>query len=859
MRRQSLNGLWTLRPVGSSEAVPGRVPGCVHLDLHAAGRIPHPFAAGSLERIAWVAEGDWEYERTFAVDPALWDEEHVELVCAGVDTVAEIFLNGERLGETRNMFRTYRWAVRERLRPGPNTVRIRLRSPLAEARSQHAARPLPALWNPGTAALRKVPAHFGWDWGPPLPTIGIWRGVALEGFSGARLAEVRIRQEHRPDRVALHLQVQAQIQTAEDLTLTVTVGDPEGRRIRAERRLAALTTALTLEIPEPLRWWPNGLGPQPLYTVAVALEAGGRLLDRRVEAIGLRTLALERRPDRWGESFAFVVNGVRLFVRGANWVPAALFPDLDRGRRMADLLRSAAAVGMNMLRVWGGGGYEEDRFYALCDRLGLLVWQDFPFACMLYPLDDPAFLEELRAEVRENVRRLRHHPSLALWCGNNEIEMLWPLWRWQWRGRGKDLACLAEAHERFFYHLLPEWLQEEDPDRPYWPGSPSSGRFLEAVGDDRRGDVHLWRVWHGLAPTTHYRKRIPRFVSEFGVQSLPALETLQAFARPGEPASVDQALRERQRSPGGNMRLGYYLAERFRTPARREDWIYLTQIVQAEAVRAAVEHWRRHRDRCGGALFWQLNDLWPAVSWSSIDVTGRWKALHYAARRFFDPVLLSVAVEGPRVALFLINDTREAWTGSIHWSLETFTGEVLAEGHLPAEAPPLSVQTVGRFSFAPHLRRHRRALAFIAERWRGERLESRQVALFAPEKDLPLPDPGLHVTATVCGEVLEAEVRAQALARFVALDLPGVDVRFSDNFFDLPAGRAVRVHGRLPPGWAAPAPQALRVRSLADVRPAGPRWLDRARRLALRLSPGGLAAALAMRLLESRVRSEARW
>ncbi len=840
MHRQPLNGTWLFRPAGASEWLTGQVPGSVLRDLLALGRIPDPFLGDHLSQVAWVAERDWEYRRAFSLDPALARAERVELVCAGLDTLAEVFLNGERLGEVRNMFRSYRWPVRELLRPEGNLLTIRLRSPLPFIRAQHRRRSLPALWNLGTAHLRKAPSHFGWDWGPALPPMGIWREVALEGFSIARFADLHIRQRHEAGRVTLILQARIERWADHPLSLKVSLHDPEGHVARWEFPAREEQIAVEIPIERPHLWWPNGLGGQPLYLLEAELWAGEHRLDGRRELLGLRTLALHREPDAWGESFVFVVNGVPVWIRGANMVPPDARSAYVETERLEHLVRSAAAVGMNMLRVWGGGGYGDDRFYALCDRYGILVWQDFPFACMLYPLDEPGFLEEVQAEVIENVRRLRHHPSLALWCGNNEIEMLWPLWRWQWKRHPKELARWAVAHQRFFYELLPEWVRAEDPDHPYWPGSPSSGVFRQEVNGDRRGDAHLWHVWHGLAPTSAYRDRIPRFVSEFGLQSLPSKETLRAFG-PREDWDLRRpTMRRRQRSPGGNERLLYYLVERFWIPRDFEDLAWLTQVVQAEAVRIAVEHWRRHRDRCGGALYWQLNDAWPAISWSGIDVYGRWKALHYAARRFFAPLAFSVDVQGDRAEALVFNDTPQPWEGSIRWSLETFEGRSLAAGAAEVHAPPLRTTPAGRLEIGAFLRRHGRALALVVE-WESQRPgqpAALQVALFAPEKDLRWPDPELQVTCQAHGEEMEIVLRARALARFVTLSVEGAEVLFSDNFFDLPAGRAASIRCPLPPGWTPEAfAQNLRVRSLADVRPGGPRWRDRLLRRFLSLSP----------------------
>ncbi len=858
----SLSGPWRFRQIGREEWLPASVPGEVYTDLLAAGRIPDPFVGMNETAVGWVAEQDWEYRREFIVTADLLAQERVTLVCTGLDTLAELTLNGHPLGTADNMFRTYRWEVKPWLVEGANTLTIVFRSPTAWTRRRYAERPLPAAMNRGAAYLRKAQYHFGWDWGPVLPTCGIWRDIYLEAASVARLADVRLRQHHRAGQVEIEATVTLERISDLPCRVMITVFSPTAEVVGQTIAFpAGASVTARIPVPDPQLWWPAGYGEQPLYKVEVVVRPDLRspvpaadLIDSASYTIGLRTVELRREPDAWGQSFTFAVNGVPIFARGANWIPADAFPTRVSAERLDRLIGSVAAANMNMLRVWGGGYYESDTFYDLCDRRGILVWQDFMFACAVYPLDDPEFVENVRAEVAQTVRRLRHHACLALWCGNNEIEVMWPVFRIRQPAVGR----LAAAHADFFTRLLPGWVQAEDGDRPYWPGSPSSGGFLTQVGAtpnaDSHGDTHLWNVWHGLQPPEHFRSRPTRFCSEFGLESLPPLETVAAFAGAPDRHLHSPTLRHHQRSPGGNDKMLYYLTDRFPVPSDFADLVYLTQIVQAEGVRIGVEQWRRNRPRCMGALYWQLNDCWPALSWSSLDYFGRWKALHYAARRFNAAVALSLEVVGHRVTACLSNETRHSWRGVLRWSLETFAGEVVEGGEEPAAAAPLTAAPLRRFDFAGRLReRDRRNLVFVAELWQGESQIGRQIALFAAERDLRLPDPGLtaEVMAGTSDDEMVIAVRSRALARFVMLALAGADVVFSDNFFDLPGQRTAFVSCRLPAGWtAADGRQALRIRSLADVRPAGPAWRGRAIHILIGLQPRNLLMRWAMALIK---------
>ncbi len=542
MRSQSLIGEWQFRRADTDEWMPATVPGGVHTDLLALGRIPDPFVSDNENRVKWIAEADWEYRRTFVPTTDLLAEERAFLVADGLDTIAEVSLNGEVLGKANNQFRRWSWEVGDLLRGGDNDLVVVFLGPAAYAADQQRRRRMNGVREglEGAPYIRKAPCQFGWDWGPKLPSIGIWKDIRLEGRSVARLEAVHLRQVHHPGgAVTVRADVRAEAWRDGAFDAVLAVAPLDGRTANeAESRIVDGEAALEVRIEDPRLWWPNGYGEQPLYRVSVELKFEGGPVDEREYKIGLRTIELRQEDDVGGRSFRFVANGVPIFAKGSNWIPADVFVTRVTYERLEHLIASAAASHQNMLRVWGGGFYEDARFYDLCDRYGILVWQDFVFSCSTYPLDEPGFHENVRLEVEENVRRLRHRASLALWCGNNEIEWLWESRGWAIHDREDELQeliretpalaflkelvaerkllpdwrKLRDAYERFFHETLPDWLARLDPDRPYWPSSPSSNTPFHDVNGDRQGDAHYWEVWHGRKPFTAYRSTFPRFI-----------------------------------------------------------------------------------------------------------------------------------------------------------------------------------------------------------------------------------------------------------------------------------------------------------------------------------------------------------
>ncbi|MCB9113164.1 MAG: glycoside hydrolase family 2 protein, partial [Anaerolineales bacterium] len=550
MNFQSLNGSWQFRQTSTEEWFPAQVPGGVHTDLMALGKIPDPYVGDNEKRVAWVAESDWEYRSTFNAQADVFQRKQIWLVCDGLDTLASLTLNGKPLGETNNMFRQYRFDVKPLLKAEGNELVITFTSPVKYVTEKNAIRPMNGVPQAiaGGPHLRKAPCQFGWDWGPQLPPIGIWQDIRLEAYDSTRITEVHLRQKHDNGNVTISARVEVENASA-PLSATLLVTAPDGSQQSESFSFTSTSGEVSLQVKNPQLWWPNGLGDQPLYQVRVLLNEGDQTLDEKKYQLGLRKIELRQEADEWGKSFTFVVNGHPFFAKGADWIPADSFPTRLKKDSLEGLIRSAVATHQNMLRVWGGGFYEEERFYDLCDQYGILIWQDFIFSCSIYPLDEPEFLENVRVEAVENIRRIRHRASLALWCGNNEMEQGWAEWNWQ----NPELETLKAVYDNFFHHTLKEWCNTEDPDTSYWASSPSSDTPFENPNGQIQGDAHYWDVWHGGKPFTAYRNQYPRFMSEFGFQALPPLETIRTYADESEWNMTSYIMEQHQKNASGNV------------------------------------------------------------------------------------------------------------------------------------------------------------------------------------------------------------------------------------------------------------------------------------------------------------------
>ena len=811
MKTLSLSGSWQLEiPDLYDSPVPATVPGSVYNDLLNAKRIPDPFWRDNEDEALRLMEHDFFYRRAFSVPEELLRCDQVLLRCEGLDTVAEVYINGALTGKANNMHRIWEYDVKALLKAGENLISICLASPTRTIRELYAKSPANGSSDAmvGFACLRKAHCMFGWDWGPRLPDAGIWRDISVIGIERARIRDVYVRQKHGQDRVTLSVETHVTKACCCDASVRVTVTGPDGRRWTGEGE------ACRIEIDAPELWWPAGFGAQPLYTVRAELVSDGRELDAWERRIGLRTCTVHREKDEYGEKFCHRVNGVDIFAMGADYIPEDnLFPrrSPERTRR---LLEDARRANMNCVRVWGGGAYPEDYFYDICDELGLLVWQDFMFACAVYHLDEE-FDRNIRAEFADNIRRLRHHPSLALWCGNNEMEEF--IIHSDWLKTKREVADYIKMYE----YIIPQVLKTEDPETFYWPSSPSSGGSMDDPQDPARGDVHYWDVWHGLKPFTDYRNYLFRYVSEFGFQSFPCMETIEAFTEESDRNVFSYVMEKHQRNSSANGRIIAYMSQTYLYPNSLDAFVYGSQLLQAQAIQYGVEHWRRHRGACMGAVVWQLNDCWPVVSWASIDYFGRWKALHYYEKRFFAPILLSCHEEGTlsqeesvnkepyervlSARLNVSNETMNDFDGTAFWQLRDADAAVLREGSFPVHAPALSavwLSDAQDFSACPL---HDCYYSYQLADAQG-RIMSSGTVLFCAPKHFRFRDPRLEVRQ----EDDELVVTARAYARSVAI-LCGGDVLLSDNFFDMNAG-TVRVK------VLRGTPDHLRARSVYDIR-----------------------------------------
>ncbi|MES5818533.1 glycoside hydrolase family 2 protein [Streptomyces sp. RG80] len=768
---------WILRHDG--DALPASVPGCVHTDLLAAGVIPDPFLGRNETEVAWVGRRDWTYETELRAGPGASGHEQTDLVFEGLDTAAEVLLDGRVLGRTRNMHRSYRFDVTGL----EGRLSVRFVSAYAEAEAVRGALgERPAAYDEPFQYIRKMACSFGWDWGPTLVTAGIWRPARLEHWSTARISRVRplVTVEQGLGVVELAVDVE-RTRVEAPLAVAATVG---GVRVRAA--IDGASGTVRLEVPDVELWWPRGYGEQPLYDVELRLLHGDDELDAWRRRIGFRTVGLDRSADEHGTGFTFVVNGERLFARGVNWIPDDVFPSRITRERYRERLTQAAGAGVDLVRIWGGGIYESEDFYDVCDELGLLVWQDFPFACAAYPEEQP-LRGEVEAEARENVVRLMPHPSLVLWNGNNEN--LWGFRDWGWEER---LAGDSWG-EGYYLGVLPRVVAELDPTRPYTAGSPWSGSWERHPNDPAHGTHHSWEVWN-REDYAKYRANVPRFMAEFGWQAPPAYATLRA-ALPGEELTPDSpGMLHHQKADDGNGKLRRGLERHFAFPEGDFDrWHYLTQVNQARAVATGIEHWRSHWPVCAGTVVWQLNDCWPVTSWAAIDGHGREKPLYHELRRLYADRLLTV--QGRVVAV--VNQAPHAWTGAVRLRRMSVDGALIGEASAEFGAGaravarvdvPKELEPVGSKEFLVADADGLRALSFAA-----------------PDREIPYPRPEFEV-ALVPGGV---QVTARTLVRDLLLQADRLDpeARADRGLVTLLPGEQVTIGVS---GWKTPDPDAAR-------------------------------------------------
>jgi beta-mannosidase len=793
-----------------------QVPGVVQTDLLNDKFIPDPFDRDNEFHLQWIGLADWEYQTSFQLDSAALAHDHADLIFEGLDTFADVSLNDQPILHADNAFRTWRVPVKNVLKPGSNTLRIVFHSAieymLPYVKSLPFVLPSISTHNAGNEEniatapyTRKAPYNYGWDWGPRFMTEGIWRPIRLETWDMLRIDNFHIHQ-HSINKDLANIDAELDIEATKPTTATLSLAHDElsGSQASDGNQTLQLNAgmnhvAFPLRIVGPKLWYPAGYGAQDRYRFSATIRMGKETAARAETKTGLRSVELRRVNDQWGKSFEFVVNGILVFAKGADVIPFDSFPNRVTPEIHRNILQAARDAHMNMIREWGGGYYESDDLYDICDELGIMVWQEFMFGGDMIPGDVP-FQENVRAEAIDNIKRLRDHPSIVIWCGNNEVETGW----WHWGDRDEFKASISpDQRDRvwqdyvvMFADIIKSTVTEYADPTPYWPSSPSAN-FEEIPDNQHNGDMHYWAVWHQQAPASDYTKQFPRFMSEFGFQSFPEMRTIRTYAH--NPADFDirsAIMQAHQKNKGGNERILTYMLREYHEPKDFASFVYLSQVQQAEIIKIGAEHLRRQRPRTMGELYWQLNDCWPVASWASIDYYGRWKALHYYARRFYDDLLISPFLHDDKVDVYVISDKLQQLTGTIHMRLLDFSGNVLLEDRKDVQVPAQSnaiYLTLDQATWTAKADPHRSFLVFDFEM--GGKRVSRNLIFFDVTHALDLPvSPKIETTIGQSGDGYNVTLQSQQLARNVYVSFRDLDVETEDNYFDLLPNEPVTIH-----------------------------------------------------------------
>ncbi len=763
-------------PVGS--LLSGEVPGTIHTDLMSNDLIPDPFYRDNERRVQWVDKADWVYRKTFYVEQELLDENRLVLVAEGLDTVAEISINGREVAQTDNMHIAHRFEVSEFLEDGENEIRVCFRSPSEHAKQlEQEYGVLSHTHESHRLYMRKAQYSFGWDWGPILATSGIWKSIYLEACSGICIRDLQVDTRLTDDfkHATVNIEVATDIFAQEATGATVLVELDDRKH---ETALQGPEQRISVEIDEPELWWPVGYGKQKLYDLKVSVISNGEIEDTITRRIGIRNVELVQEKDQWGESFYFKVNSVPVFSKGANWIPADNFLPRVSDEKYQTLLQQATAANMNTIRIWGGGIYEQDVFYDLCDELGLLVWHDFMFACGGYP-EHESYCENVRHEVEFIVKRLRHHACIFVWCGNNENEWIW------YRSTGVSYQDMPGL--KLFHDLIPKICARLDPDRPYWPSTPFGG---DDPNSQSQGNCHQWDIWSQWQDFTTVAEDGSRFVSEFGFQAPANARTFETVTLPEDWHPQSEMMEWRNKQVEGQERLFRFLAGHVQMPNTFDDFVYKCQVVQAEALRTCLEHWRRNKARTGGAIIWQLNDCWPVSSWSLIDSELQPKLAYHAVKRAFAPVLVSLRKTESSLEVWVVNDTLAELSLTLKLSGLNFGGEAWY-----SRTEKINVQENSSFLALELLIRELHAptddSTYIkAELWQTGSVISCSRLFFKRFKHLALQRTDVKIAVEKCGDsryALTATPDAFVKSAQFECSVPAL---FSDNGIDLDAGVA---------------------------------------------------------------------
>ena len=794
MKKIILSGNWKAGGGNFSE-IKASVPGCIHTDLLENGLIEDPYYRDNETIQMWIGETDWSYERTFSVNGEIMSKENIKLICYGLDTFAEIKINGNTIAKTDNAFRTWEFDLKKYLKSGENHILIYFQSTYLYMDEKIKERWLIITGLnhhrvTGNNYVRKSQCNYGWDWGPMCVTAGIWRDIEIQAYNEAKIDNVHITQKHNEKSVELSVKTTLKDYNKSSLKAKITVSF-EGETICEETYdIANEKSSKKIDINNPKLWWPNNLGKQNLYDVKVVLiDSKGEMIDENKLRIGLRTLILDRHEDEWGESFQFKVNGVPFFAKGANWIPIDTFVTRGSDGLYKQLLTDAKDANMNFIRVWGGGIYEQNVFYNLCDELGLCIWQDFMFACSAYPVYDNAWLDTFKQEAADNIKRLRSHPSIALWCGNNEIEAMGSMITEEVDVERGSMSW--DEYKMLFDGIIPKLVNENDGERDYIPSSPfTPNENRKDTNNPTCGDAHLWEVWHGRQPFEWYRSCEHRFNSEFGFQSFPEPEVVKSYTLPEDRNITSFIMEKHQRSGIGNDAILQYMLSWFKLPTSFDMLMWTSQILQSLAIKYAVEHWRRKMPQGMGTLYWQLNDCWPVASWSSLDYLGNWKALHYSAKKFYNPILISGIEDKEKltVELHISNDTLQKHQGTIKWKLMNLNGKLEKDGEFDVDIAANTSAKIKTLNLAEAVKKAggiREVVLFYSFMIDGKETISNTTYFERPKHMKLMPSNYDLKTTRIRENEYEVTIKVDKPALWVWLDIEGVSAKYSDRFFDL--------------------------------------------------------------------------
>jgi beta-mannosidase len=800
------------------------VPGTVHTDLMAHELIPDPYVGMNEKSVQWVDKKDWQYKTSFTVTKEMLQGDYLQLDFKGLDTYADVYVNEQLKDSYANMFVAHISDIKAVVKEGVNTLRIVFKSPVRYGLEHYFLKDQ-VIYPAGNDAsdiplsvyARKAPYHYGWDWGPRLVTAGIWRPVYLEYGRKGLIKDVWLQQQELRDAGAV---VKATVTLKQYKALTVKIESPDKLFTTVTKSVNSDTTQLAIKIPRPKRWWPNGMGDPYLYKVKVTIYDGKELIDTRELNLGLRTIEVVNATDSIGESFCVKVNGHAVFMKGADHIPLDNFLPRITSERYQRLFSDMKQSNFNMVRVWGGGIYEDDAFYDLADQNGILVWQDLLFACTTYPFKEIA--EQVKAELDYNIRRLRNHPSLALWCGNNEIGVAIDHWGWK-QGYGytdQQWEDMKAGYKTLFHEFIPANIKALDPGRFYFPSSPISNWGTKE--DFTKGDNHYWGVWHGMEWFDAFETHIPRFMSEYGFQSFPDMQTVKRFTGENDRDIYSPVMLSHQKSQSrGNAAIKTYLLHYYKEPKDFAAFLYVNHVLQAEGMKVGIEAHRRAMPYCMGTLYWQLDDCWPGPSWSGIDYYGRWKAMQYYVKKAYAPVLVSNVVREGHLQTYIVSDELEDRSAKLDMQLMNVDGKVLWEKVMDIKIAAEKSKLVHDIALNAILQQADTGkVIFYSKVVNDREIISRNIYYFTTTKNLELPDPGIHVVYSSADDTVLTSLRvtAEKLAKNVYLQYErDPAVQFSDNYFDLLPGESKLIWVSKPGLSKEEAEKEIRVISLRDT------------------------------------------